>query len=768
MKNITKYSIALVAAFLSVASVGYAQENEEPTYQSGPYLFNLGLTAGYRSVTTDAYGGNPNDYWNQQRYYEAMNYRSGINIASFDLFGERVGTGGFFDELYLTAFGIGDPYTTAGLRMRSFGSYDLKVDYHNNRYFMNRDDSIYTGLHKWDLTRQTVNASLAVDATDDIKITALYNGTGHSGNYTMTVSPFVDGGEEIGGGNGKADANFGTYARGNFYWMNSPKDDWTNEYLLQGTFKITDNTAFTVGGGYRTYAQDINFTPVSDTALTFYTTLFTPNAFSGIYGNFPNSPKSISVANNNPLLAYMWDDNRESKTPIAYFEAVSHPVDRLSITANLRWENTSTEGSTIKGNLLGIMPTAPTTLGGPKTAGQRTIADTTVASNDNKFKYLLGSLTVSGRVTDEVTLTGLYRYTNTDLTSSGELNANVGTNDTVTKSIFHQLYSAEFKTEITNKVNQNFIQAFVNYTPMNMLNIRAGVQYTSRDPEYNRLDDDVADSTINANLSRQQKGFTPFANFWYKPIQELKISGSFSHADIKSYVHGTDQQVDNPIRIIPEKTDKYSAGVEVRPVKDLHITVAFKGMNGTTDLLSMVAQVETFNPKLTSKMMSYSGTIGYKVTRNSSILVSGEYRANDFQIPVSYTRGQLDPTPAYGDSLTIDDEQHTIDRSIDASVVFGEVENLHVMLGYSLIRSTGGSIVTIDVKPGLAPDLVRMGGPYKWSLLHAAASYDFTTHFGIIADYQLAMQKEDGDYPYTNVMNNYKASLIRGSLYFRL
>jgi hypothetical protein len=772
MKTITNISLRLaliiIAAFSLTQSIAYAQETPEPSYQSGPYLFNLGLTAGYRYVTTDAYGGNPSDYWNQQRYYEALNYRTGINITSFDLYGERTGNGGFFDELFLTAFGIGDPYTSASLRLRSFGSYDFKVDYRNNRYFMNRDDSIYTGLHKWDLTRQTLNASFAVDATEDIKITAFYNGTGHSGNYTMTVSPFVDGGEEIGGGNGKADATFGTYARGNFYWMNSPKNDWTNEYLLQGTFKVTDNTAFTLGGGYRTYAQDIDFTPLNDTSLTFYTALFVPNAFSGIYGNFPNSPKTISAANNNPLLSYTWNDNRESKTPIAFFEAVSRPIDGLSVTANLRWENTSTEGSTIKGNLLGIMPTAPTTLGGPKTAGQRTIADTTVASNDNKFKYLLGSLTVSGRVNDEITLTGLYRYTNTDLTSSGTLDANVGTNDTVTKSIFHQLYAAQFKTEITNTVSQNYLQGFINFTPMNMLNIRAGIQYTSRDPLYNRLDDDVADSVINANLSRQQKGFTPFANFWYKPITELKISGSFSHSDIKSYIHGTTTQVDNPIRIIPEVTNKYSAGVEVVPVKDLHVSLAVKGMNGSTDLLSMAAIVETYNPKLQSKMLSFSGTLGYKITRNSSVLVSAESRKNDFQIPVSYTRGQLDPTPIYGDSLTIDDEQHTQDLSLDASVMFGEVQNLHVMVGYSMIRSTGGSIVTIDVKPGLAPDLVRMGGPYRWSLLHANAAYDITSKVGVMADYQLAMQKEDGDYPYTNVMNNYKASLIRGSLYIRL
>ena len=773
MKNINVKKLfftafSVIAILLCTDIRVQAQDDSQPSFQAGPYLMNFGLTAGYRNLSTSAEGGNPSDYWSQQRYYEAMNYRSGVNITSFDLYGTRTGEGGFFDELFFTANGIGDPYTTANLRIRSFHNYDFKVDYRNNRYYMNRDDSIYTGLHKFDLTRQTLNASLSVEATDDIKLALLYNGTGHSGNYTMTVSPFVDGGEELGGGGGKADANFGSYARGNFYWMNSPKDDWTNEYLLQATFKVASTTAFTLGGGYRTYKQDINFTPLSDTALTYYSALFVPNAFSGIYGNFPNSPKTIATSNNNPLLSYTWDDNRTSKTPIVFFEAVSRPIDRLSITANVRWENTSTDGSTIKGNMLGIMPTAPNAIGGPKTAGQRTIADTTVAENNNSLKNLVASLTLSGKVTDEVTLTGLYRYTNTDLTSSGTLNANVGTNDTVTKTIFRQLYAAEFKTEITNKVNQQFIEGFVNYTPISMLNIRAGLQYTMRTPDYNRVDDDVADSLINANLSREQKGITPFASFWYRPIHELKISGSYSHADIKSYTHGTSDQVDNPIRIVPQKTDKYSVGLEIKPIKEIDFNLGVKGMNGSTDLLGMSTLVESFNPQLESKMMSYSATIDCRITTKTSLIVSGEYRANDFAIPVAYTRGQVDPTPKYGDSLVIDDEQHTIDRSLDASVMFGEVEHLHVLVGFSMIRSTGGSIVTIDVKPQYAPDLVRMGGPYTWSLFHAQASYDITKNIGVQADFQMAMQKEDGDYPYTNVMNNYKASLIRGSLYLKL
>lgn len=170
LKNIFGIAFSVLAMLVCFNISAQAQDDSKPSYQSGPYVFNFGLTAGYRNISTAAYGGNPSDYWSQQRYYEAMNYRSGINITSFDLYGERTGSSGFFDELFLTAFGIGDPYTSASLRLRSFNSYDLKVDYRNIRSFMNRNDSIYTGLHKTDITRQTLNASLSIDATEDIKL----------------------------------------------------------------------------------------------------------------------------------------------------------------------------------------------------------------------------------------------------------------------------------------------------------------------------------------------------------------------------------------------------------------------------------------------------------------------------------------------------------------------------------------------------------------------------------------------------------------------
>jgi hypothetical protein len=227
-KNASWKILAIVTVLMITGTAAMAQDGEG--FSSGPYQFNFGLLAGYRATSTSGWSADPannlaeiSDYWSQQRYYEAMNYRNGLIVKSLNLFGEKTqGAEGFFDQMFLTADGIGDPYTSAQLRFRSFDKYEFRVDYRNARNFMNRNDSIYTGLHKFDETRQFLGVGLDVNASEDIIIHANYNATNHSGDFTTTVSPFIQGGETDGGAGA---ATFGTYARGNFYWMNSPKND---------------------------------------------------------------------------------------------------------------------------------------------------------------------------------------------------------------------------------------------------------------------------------------------------------------------------------------------------------------------------------------------------------------------------------------------------------------------------------------------------------------------------------------------------------------
>jgi hypothetical protein len=178
--------------------------------------------------------------------------------------------------------------------------------------------------------------------------------------------------------------------------------------------------------------------------------------------------------------------------------------------------------------------------------------------------------------------------------------------------------------------------------------------------------------------------------------------------------------------------------------------------------------VETYNPQLSNEVQSFGGSISYQLIEELKVTVTSEYRMNDFTIPSSFTRGQLDPTPLYGDSLTISVEQHTKDLFMSASVESSPIKDLHLLVGYSMIDSKEGSYITPDTKAGVAPDLIRIGGPYTWNMFHAQAAFDITQNVGVMVDYQLAMQKETQIDDYPGVINNYKVSIIRGNVYFHL
>jgi hypothetical protein len=271
-------------------------------------------------------------------------------------------------------------------------------------------------------------------------------------------------------------------------------------------------------------------------------------------------------------------------------------------------------------------------------------------------------------------------------------------------------------------------------------------------------------------------GMTPFFSFWYKPIKEVKLSGRYSHSDVKVYDHGTTTEVDMAVRTTPKTTDKYSFGVDLDPLEDLRVNLHIEGVNGSSDLLNMAPTV--INAKLTNDIQSFGGSVTYQFIEEAQIRFATDYRKNDFVIPSTWTRGFGIDDPAlriYGDSMTVSIEQHTKDLYLDASLTTKPIKDLNVLVGFSMITSDGGTYMTenvIDTNPTnkskVYPDLIRVGGPYTWNLLHAQVSYDITANVGLQVDFQMASQKEDKVDNYVAVFNNYKVSIIRGNIYFRL
>jgi hypothetical protein len=629
-------------------------------------------------------------------------------------------------------------------------------------------------MRKNDESRQFLDASLGIDLSDNLNLKVAYSMTGHTGDYTTTFSPFLEGGEEIILDPVKktTDASFGGYARGNIYWLSSPKNDATNEFSLQATLKM-DNTSATIGGGLRTFKQDYTPTPVNDTSSTYFTALGTPN-WAGIVP-FPNSALKL----NNPLTHYIWEDNQKSTTPFAFLEAVTHPIDALSITANFRWENTKLDG-TVNGNLLGLMArAAPVPAGGVAT---RFVADTTTGVETNKLGSIMASLTAAVHLTDELSLTALYRMTSTHVESDGLLTSSLGATDSASGTDVpgNLLFKSKFSNQeehvvVDNKTTTNLIEAFANWAPMSTFNVRAGVQIAMRTPVYKRTAEDAADSGSDAFLSRDSKTLTPFGSFWVRPWKGIKLSGRYSHADMKFYASGTSTEMDVPIRIDPEKQDKYSATLELTPTDDLRATMRYQGMKGTSTFVGMIAAAEpptiAFNPMLNTGMNSLSGNIMYNASKKTAISLSAEYRLNDFSVPFTWTRGQNLPVAlrVFGDSLTMTAEQHTKDIYFDASMTLNPIESVHLLFGGTMTNSVGGTYLPPEVATATAAqDVERMGGSYDYYTAHTQVGYDITKNIGVQLDYQYVVLHEEKIANFTGVLNNFKASLFRASLGLKL
>ncbi|MFA6572511.1 MAG: hypothetical protein WCT77_14880, partial [Bacteroidota bacterium] len=197
MKKII-YSFAILTIFILNIGSLIADGNTPGSVDMGAYTITSGISLDYQGTSIngiDINGTNGrSDYYAKERYYEAYNYRNGVIVSDIHLFADRKkDQSGFFDELYLNASGINDAYTNASLRLRSFNSWDLKIDYRRAAYYMNRQEALWSGMHKFDFARQFLNASLSVDIIKSIALEVNYSGSGRNGDETYTMSPYYYG-----------------------------------------------------------------------------------------------------------------------------------------------------------------------------------------------------------------------------------------------------------------------------------------------------------------------------------------------------------------------------------------------------------------------------------------------------------------------------------------------------------------------------------------------------------------------------------------------
>src|ERR1019366_10799920 len=119
-RSLSTLFITLGIMFLAFTSVKAQDQQTTPSFSSGPFDFMFNALAGYQKVDIAGQGFGAQQTPAEERYEEALNLQSGLTIGSLNLFGERRrnadGTpvdAGLFDELYVNADGIGQPFTNA-------------------------------------------------------------------------------------------------------------------------------------------------------------------------------------------------------------------------------------------------------------------------------------------------------------------------------------------------------------------------------------------------------------------------------------------------------------------------------------------------------------------------------------------------------------------------------------------------------------------------------------------------------------------------------
>lgn len=783
----TMFAVLLLIGF---AATSRAQDKLEGI-DGGDYQFNVGLTAGYRSSTLTNADGSL-DPWAEKRYNEAFNLQKGIHLNSFDIYGQKKGTEGFFDELFVTADGINDPFTTGTLRMRSFNSYDLRVDFRNAKYYLNRNDSLFSGLHKYDFSRNFLNASLDVNLMSDVKANLQFNSTGRSGDATLTHNAML----ELTGPSVKG-TNSGPY------WINVPRDDKTTDLLASLNWQADKSTNITLGGGVRSFKQTLDGSLVSDTPLT-YTNLGTGiytwdsinrrvfvNPFSGMYGGYvlPNVANGAVVSGSNPnfLTGMTYTQTMDYTTPYFFFEGISHPVEQIVITANARYENSEAK-PTLSLNQSGLGGSLVKQKNGTYLPMDSAYAYSLNGSSISiKTTRMVGSVNVMGQLMDNLSLTGRYAYTKT--TEEGAANYAYNVKQYRLDNSLKLDTSATGMAATNYSTPQQDIEGFFDYSPFPELGMKAGLRYSVVSPTVTYQPDNTGiDEEVSAHLSEKTTAMTPYVSFNYRPTKNVRFDGRFSNTTNKATDNGT--QVDMPIRIVPESINAYSIGVQAELISHLRTGFRFNANDGKSTLraahLDSAGEVQrvinlTERP-YTNKMQSITGSVGYQFSKELGVNVSGEYRANTYEIPITWSRGAanaatLNSYVLYGDKGTTQISQNTIDRYLDISLMSQPIEALHLEAGFSLMSSTGGVLNDTGMAnqysatnpKGALPDRILYGGPYHQYQLHATATYDITPNIGVMMDYERMMYQED-KVPYADyyALNNFLGSLIRGGIALKL
>src|SRR5579859_3228666 len=218
--------LALAILLATLAPAAKAQEDpDQPPMVLGDFSLHGGATGGYRFEEVKGF---------QPQFAEMFDLRKGFRLFDFDFGGvAETGKNAFADNFSLQLTGLGgDPFSTAQFVIAKKQLYDLRVNWRQNYYYWNQNDSVAlpiasaapglgTGLtsnHNWATVRKFGSVDLTLHATNNLRFNFNYYRPSDEGNLLTTRSLDFLGSPGF----------WGTFARANLYSLLAPLNDYTN------------------------------------------------------------------------------------------------------------------------------------------------------------------------------------------------------------------------------------------------------------------------------------------------------------------------------------------------------------------------------------------------------------------------------------------------------------------------------------------------------------------------------------------------------------
>jgi hypothetical protein len=422
-------------------------------------------------------------------YRQLFGLQKGLRLMDFSLFGEaKEGERPFIDDYSLSMSGLGgDPFPTAQLTVTRHKLFDFRASWRQSYYFWNQNDNVVlpihavaplqtTGLtdhHNWDTVRKFGNADLTVHATDRLRFNFDYFRTTDSGPTFTTQSPDFLG----------APGNWGTYARGNPYYLFAPIEDETNRFT--GGVDYTFRTwSFHYAAGYQTFNSGMDVNTVSSPELSI-------------------DPAVVSTRE--PLSSFTWTQSRRLTTPISEFSFVGKPLHRLEWRGGYlfyRYQGPISFDQSFNG----IAPNSTNVLA-PYSVSQNARGSVTEPDHiiSQGFTYDVNSWWSASAD---------YRYSHQTSHALGTFN-----------SLFNGVTPANNAEDIVWRNNLSDLHFTMDLTPIPHLILRPGVHFMKYDVA--TFSAGVEDDGLSTSI----KSASPEFSFGYEPSKMFSFRGDFHSSD---------------------------------------------------------------------------------------------------------------------------------------------------------------------------------------------------------------------------------------------